>query len=341
MLRGVLAGTTAWIVVIVAFSIYDQLVARKERSALMSLGIPFVVRRALESVSLARDAFAAAVNRYEAAVARHESPVASQPSATSGASAAAGAASGDEPEEMLTPGVEQLFGGPPKDLLQLEVDKSTARERLLDSQRLWEAVDPGDGPDARHDLWMGSGFMRGWQIGPIGYERSFVRLDHLTDPNCWALWEIRRPRIGFGLGYERQRLALFCIRTSSRQLPTLVGRAFDGVEVAFRPGISPTRTWRRLRRDPMARKATRALLKRHELGHLIAGPDASVRKIVTKAFEVELGQTIGSIEALPPGPGLLSIHTKGPSFSIGIWSGPRPTAELRGSSGHTSWQGPA
>ncbi len=348
-----MAGLGAWAVIVVLFLIYDLVVSRKERTALLSLGIPFVVRQAMQSVLTARNAFADAVDRYEDAVARLDTSIESPQAASAGpgSSRAVGAPTGasEDPSgasafgdaEPLTPGVDAIFGDRPRDLLQLEVDKGTARERLLDAQRLWDAIRPGEVPDARHDLWLGSGFMRGWQIGPIGYERSFVRLDHLTDPSAWAIWEIRRPRFGFGLGYERQRLALFCLRTSTRQLSTLLGQAFDGPEFAFRPGISPTRTWRRLRRDPMARKANRALLKRHELGQMIAGPDPETRAIVTAAFEAELGQPLGQIEALPPGPGLLSIHTKGPSLSFGVWTGPRPVAELRASSGHTAWQGPA
>lgn len=351
VLRGLMAGLGAWAIVVVLFLVYDLVVSRKERSALLSLGIPFVVRQAMQGVLIARNAFADAVDRYEDAVARLDTSVESVESSQTASAGSAGAsgraasapggAPSEQPGDPLTPGVDAIFGDRPKDLLQLEVDKGAARERLLDAQRLWDAIRPGEVPDARHDLWMGSGFMRGWQFGPIGYERAFVRLDHLTDASAWAIWEIRRPRFGFGLGYERQRLALFCLRTSTRQLSTLLGQAFDGPEFAFRPGISPTRTWRRLRRDPMARKANRALLKRHELGQLITGPDPETRAIVTAAFEAELGQPLGQIESLPPGPGLLSIHTKGPSLSFGVWTGPRPIAEMRASSGHTAWQGPA
>ncbi len=314
--RGIIAGVTAWLIIVILFALYDALAGRKERSSLLAVGAPAVIGRALDAVLQSRTAFALAVKRYEEALSRQTARV--------------GAAAGlSDAIRSNNPFVS--------DIGELERHKDDARERLLDAQRLWDAVQPGERPDASIDLWMGSGFMRGWQIGPIGYERMFVRFDHSIDSTCWVAWEFRRPRIGFGLGYERQRLALFCIRTSAEQLPSLVGRAFDGHELAVRPGFVPSRLWRRLRRSDEAKAANTVLMRRHQLGDLISGPDADERRVVNAAFEVELGDRLARISELPPGPGLLSIHAKGPSFSLGAWTGPTPDAELRASSGHGTW----
>lgn len=315
--QGLLAGLIAWLVVVILFAIYDALAGRKERTSLLAVATPPVVGRALDTVLKSRTDFAGAVKRYEAALSQERSAVSAGPTGE-----------GSAPSR-------QLFA---TELPELEAAKEAARERLLDAQRLWDAVKPGVGPKADIDLWMGFGFMRGWQIGPFGYERMFVRMDHAIDSTCWVVWEFRRPRYGFGLGYERQRLALFCVRTDEETLPALVARAFDGHEVAVRPGFVPSRVWRRFRRDDEAKSANKALLARHELGDLISGPDQSTRRIVSAAFEAELGGRLDSIRSLPPGPGILSIHAKGPSLSLGAWTGPTPVAELRTSSGHKTWQ---
>lgn len=314
--QALLAGVLAWLAIVVLFAIYDAMAGRKERNTLLAVSTPPHVGRALDSVLQSRTEFASAVKRYEIALSQNRSTV--------------GAAS--SPTEAV-PGRE-LFA---TQLPDLEAAKELARERLLDSQRLWDAVKPGIGPAADINAWMGFGFMRGWQIGPIGYERMFVRMDHAVDSTCWVVWEFRRPRIGFGLGYERQRLALFCVRTDEQTLPKLVSRAFDGHEFAARPGFVPSRVWRRMRREDAAKSANTALLKRHQLGDLISGPDQSTRRVVVAAFEEELGDKLENIRALPPGPGILSIHAKGPSLSLGAWTGPTPEPELRTSSGHKTW----
>lgn len=310
------AGVLAWLIVVVLFAIYDAIAGRKERRSLLAVSTPPVIGRALDSVLASRTEFAGAVKRYETALARQRSTV--------------GATTSDAP---ATPG-SQLF---PTELPDLEAAKETSREKLLDAQRLWDAVKPGEGPESDVDMWMGFGFMRGWQIGPFGYERMFVRMDHAIDSTCWVVWEFRRPRFGFGLGYERQRLALFCVRADEQTLPQLVGRAFDGHEVAARPGFVPSRVWRRFRREDSAKAANKALLARHQLSDLISGPDQPTRRIVAAAFEAELGEKLDRITALPPGPGILSIHAKGPSLSLGAWTGRTPAPELRASSGHKTW----
>ncbi len=314
--QALLAGVIAWLVVVVLYATYDAIAGRKERSTLLAVSTPPLVGRALDSVLKSRTEFASAVKRYESALARNRPTV---------------GASSTGPERSPS---RSLFA---TELPDLEAAKEAARERLLDAQRLWDAVKPGHGPVADIDLWMGFGFMRGWQIGPIGYERMFVRMDHAIDSTCWVVWEFRRPRFGFGLGYERQRLALFCVRTDEKTLPSLVGRAFDGHEIAARPGFVPSRVWRRFRRDDEAKSANKALLSRHQLSDLISGPDQATRRVVTAAFEAELGNKLHNIRALPAGPGILSIHAKGPSLSLGAWTGPTPEAELRASSGHKTW----
>ncbi len=315
--QGLLAGVIAWLVVVVLFAIYDALAARKERSSLLAVSTPPLIGRALDSVLASRTEFAGAVTRFETALARKRESVGAGPTSEGGPSTGS-----------------QLF---PTELPDLEEAKERAREKLLDAQRLWESVKPGEGPNSEVDIWMGFGFMRGWQIGPIGYERMFVRMDHAVDSNCWVVWEFRRPRIGLGLGYERQRLALFCVRADDVTLPSLVSRAFDGHEVAVRPGFVPSRFWRRFRREDGAKAANKALLKRHQLSDLISGPDLPTRRVVAAAFEDELGAKLDQIRSLPAGPGILSIHAKGPSLSLGAWTGRSPRAELRASSGHKTW----
>ncbi len=308
---GILAGGA------VVMAIADAVLAPRERERLARLQPDIAVSRAMERMLAARHRFASAVERHEGAVAAERRVL---------------SGSG----ETLDVGVGGDVTG--SDWVEtLRQQRATAREEVIDAQRLWESVQPSELPASRVDAWFGSGFQRAWQLGPIGYERFFIRLDHAIDPRCWVIVEVSRPRVGFGFGFERQNLALFSLRANATQLKELLSMSLDGRELSFRPGLVPSRVWRRVRRSPAAKKATTALLRRKRLADLTLDPSRHERQLVSKSFSSELGEDFNQATRFPPGPGLLTIATSGPSFQFGAWTGTRPEPIVRASSGHGVW----
>ncbi len=320
------------IVLVALFGLFDLMLARRERAKLATMRSDPAVAWAVSEILRARDSFSRVVSRYEMALGA-QARVRSR--ANDG-----GLPSNDEhPEAPDGPEV-----GPQEydsDVERLLEEKQEARERLLGAQRDWDMIRPGAGPAAASDLWFGSGLMRAWQLGFVGFERHFYRFDHALDDSCWSIFESCRFRFGLGFGAESQSLALVVVGASASQLPELSALAFGGPELALRPGFVPMRWWRRIRRDDEVRAANAILLKAGEVSDLVEGPSAETRELVLAALEAELGESLTSTTTIPPGPGLMSVITKGPSVLAGAWTGHVPEPELRASSDHGVWHEPA
>lgn len=362
ILRGIAFGIGLWSLITLAYALYDHFSARSERLAL-GVAARSLADTVFDDLLVARSHFAATVKRYEERLAddreaddreandreandrEFETETAPLEAAVKRVLAEVGGAQDSaspriaiarpkRPAKRSDTKRWQPFSDNSETLL---ADKETARRSLITTQKRWQALQPGEKPSSDLDVWVGSGFTRSWQLGPIGRERAFVRVDHVLDRECWAVWEIRRRRLGLGLSFERQRLSMFAFRVEPHLLPLLLAKTFDGVEFAARPGFVPSRLWRRLRRTPAARKANDALLKRHELSDLMTSPSDDVWAKVDDAYEVELGAPLATFDSLGDGPGLMSVHASGPSTSLGVWGGPPPIVALSSSSGHGIW----
>lgn len=311
---------------VLVFAVYESGRARRQRQAFLRLRNDTVSHQAAAEVVSARAEFGQAVEEYEEAMTGAQRTI----DVTSGAgSVAISGGSGGLFESVDAPPVQ---AGP--SIADLEHRKDEARARLMNAQRAWEAVRPSSGPSSTLDLWSGNGVLRGWQFGPIGFERAFIRCEHVVDPDCWAAWEVKRLRLGFAFGAEEQRLALFAAAVPIDRMTEIVGRAMGGTEVALRPGFAPLRWWRRNRRIPAARRATYSLLTTRELDHTT---DDATRFTVRSAIETELGQSIDDIRELGDVDGVLSVLAAGPSVALGFWTGRSPAAEMLAASPHTSW----
>ncbi len=310
---------------IVGFAVHESSTAKKQRRAFVAQRSESASNRAASEVMAARSAFAAVVQEYEQALA----------GATQTIDVTAGSAGGAGPRSGATSTFADLAEGPPSNgVAELERRKDEARNRLIAAQQRWEAVRPTAGPSSEIELWSGSGVLRGWQFGPVGFERAFIRCEHVVDPACWASWEVKRMRFGFALALERQNLALFAAAVPIDRMTEILGRAMGGFEVAFRPGFSPARWWRRTRRMPEARRATYSLLTPTSPDYAV---DDATRATVRNAIEAELGAPIDSVDSFGDVDGVLSVMAAGPTLAIGLWGGRTPAAELLASSPHTAW----
>lgn len=321
---------------VVLFVVVDLLLAQSERKRLRSVRREPAVASAVSEILLARDNFARVVSRYEATVAA-QSRIMSR--AGDGQQGAVDPIGGLYDEGNLTeihPELELDIESP--EIQDLLVEKDRARERLLEAQKLWDMVRPGAGPAAACQIWFGSGIMRAWQLGPVGFERMYYRFEHAVDSSCWSVFESRRLRFGFGLGVERLSLAMFAAGAAGQDLDELSGLALGGSEFGLRPGFVPTRAWRRMRRSAEAKAANNALLGQRSVDGLVTGLTTPQRAAAVRAFEVELGERLTPSTLLPPGPALISVITKGPSLMVGAWTGRTPNPIIRASSDHGAWQ---
>ncbi len=296
---------------VVAFGIYELASSERIEASLRAHHTDGASNHAFDAVVAARSHFSDAVRAYEAAL--------------SHASQLALSGRPQSPEQG--------------DLMELEQTKNEARDQLLDAQRLWESVKPTRGPSSPADLWFGTGSLRGWMLGLVGYERAFIRLDHAVDPDCWAVWKISRFRFGLGFGVESQHLALLASGADIRQLGNLVSHGFDGSEFAFRPGFSPMR-WYRARTQPMwSRVASRILLDGTPgRAAIMWGADKTIRSKVTDAFEVELKTPLSEMGRMPIDDSVLTTASKGPALIAGAWTGRRPHPRMLTGSNHTTWR---
>ncbi len=314
----------AAIVLIVASAAWQLVATRRDLRALSSLTDIQATDRLFTAVLTARSRFTESVRRYERALAEpaivetrqpagglFRSPSSSHPSSPSSNSAS---------------------------LEELERDKIEAREQLVSAQRLWENSKPPLQPNSALKLWSGAGIMRGWNLGPVGFETVVLRVDHTVDNTCWSAWRMSRLRLGFALGAERQQLALFIIGADCGSMRDLLQRGLGGVEVALRPGFVPSRTWRRTRRDDASKSSIAAVLRGATQKGLVRSPDVGDRAAVAAGYAYELGRPLEQVAVLPTDDAMLAIHTKGPSVVLGVWGGRNPRARLVASSTHTAWQ---
>ena len=313
----------AGLVVVVSGIILYVKDQRAERG-LLSLKSPHAPEIAFRSVLHARSAFTKAVQDYEQAL------VSESQMADLRGIAAVEAAS-EEGSENATTSLE--------DTESLEQTKDQKRARLLDAQRLWESVRPEPGPRSELDLWIGTGTLRAWQLGPIGREMVIVRFDHALDENCWVAWGARRLRIGFGLGAESQRMAMLAIGSSIDQLEDLTSESLDGGEIAIRPGFVPLRALRRVFTRPRMRRACAALLHGAGRPHTLAnGPSADTREIVLAALLPQMDHDAADPGKLPVKRLKLITRTRGPSFLVGFWTGRKPALHVLARSNHGPWR---
>jgi hypothetical protein len=308
LFSAILLGVTAGVVV---FGIYELASSERIEESLRAHRSDSASNYAFDAVVVARSRFSEAVKAFELAVS-HTSQLA-------------------------------LSGRPQTpehgDLMELEQAKDEARIQLLDSQRLWESVKPTGGPSSPADLWFGTGSLRGWMLGAVGYERAFIRLDHAVDPGCWAVWKISRFRFGLGLGVESQHLALLASGADIRQLANLISHGFDGSEIAFRPGFSPMRWYRRSTQPVWSRVASGILLDgTRGRATVMWGAGKAIRSRVGDAFEVELKTPLAEMGRMPIDDSVLTTATKGPALIAGAWTGRRPHPRLLTGSNHTTWR---
>ncbi len=331
-----LAGV--FLVAVAVFAMYESSAARRQRRAIVGLRAEAPSQRAAAAVVKARGEFTEAVEAYEMAMAGVAASV-GRPLERVSAGGVSGGSSLFGEDHLF----DQSPNGPSPmvglaDIAELEHRKEIARTNLLDAQRLWDSVRPSHGPESNLDLWSGSGVLRGWQVGPIGFERAYVRCDHVVDPDCWSAWEVKRLRVGFAFGMEEQHLAIFAAAVPIERVGEIVGRSMGGAELALRPGFSPLRAWRRVRRVPEARRAAFSLLTTRTPDQ---ATDIATRATVRNAIEVELGQPLDSVRSLGGVDGVMSVLASGPSLMAGAWFGRSPQAELLAASPHTAWHQPA
>lgn len=330
---------------VMVFALADVQAARRLSRRWREFNETAITRGAAQRVQAAREEMTRAVDAHEAALralsrGRH-------PSAHAGVGPDDGAPAGsgtirdresdagevdDGEATVLSPAVGNAF--PPVDLERLEHRRTRAREELLDAQRLWESVRPRHDTASRANLWIGRGSHRAWQLGPIGFERTTIRCDHLLDPECWVVREYRRPRFGLGLGAESASLVLFAAAVDSARLGALVGAALSGPDVALRPGFAPYWWWRRRRRTG---PALRAMLSVRSDTDLSAPPSPATIEAVRTALGDEFGVTIDHRGLPGMTEPTVAVHRWGPALLIGSWWGPQPAERRCAASAHTIW----
>lgn len=316
---------------LLGFIAFESSAARRDRDGLLKLNPEAASQHAAANVVRARSQFSQAVEAYELGLALAEqSTVRTSAQQLVGVGDARTGGGGD-----TFFGTSDVVSGAGASVPELEYAKEVARTQLLDAQRLWESVRPSPGPDSEIDLWFGHGVMRGWHLGPIGFERGFVRVEHVLDPTCWAAYEVSRMRWGVAVGIENQRVATFSAAVPIERVPEIVSQGMGGGEMALRPGFSPQRWWRRRNRLPAPRRATSALMQTPDLAE---GPDDPTRAAIQRAFEIEMGESPTELRSLGEMEGVMSVLAGGPSVMLGAWWGPDPEPHLLAGSPHTSWR---
>ena len=335
-----------YLLAVVVFAAYESSAARRQRRSIVELRAEAPSQRAAAAVVKARGEFSQAVEAYETAMVGLGSAV-GRPldritvgGSTVGASGGTPGALGgslfgnDRPVAPIVSRASESVVLDLNDIAELEHRKEIARNNLLDAQRLWDSVRPAHGPESALDLWSGTGVLRGWQVGPIGFERAFIRCDHVVDASCWAAFEVKRLRLGLAFSMEEQHLAVFAAAVPAERMGEIIGRSMGGTEFAARPGFAPLRSWRRARRIPEARRAAFSLLTTRTPDQAI---DSATRATVRNALEVELGQPLDRLRSLGGMTGVMSVLASGPSLTLGAWGGRSPQAELLAASPHTAW----
>jgi hypothetical protein len=309
------------------FAITESVLAARSRRQLAGLGDDAMIRRAAQGVIAARAELARVVAEPEESRAGESQP---GPGLRGETGSIGWGTTLAESREKLAPTGDR--SGADRDLVDR---RAAAREAVIDAQRLWEAVRPSIDTTSRLWVWSGRGWLRAWQLGPIGFERVMVRCDHLADPGCWVISEFRRVRFGFGFGAESLRLAVFAAGTPSRRLVPLITKMLDGPEAALRPGFAPLRWWYRRGRSPIATAATDAVLEDRPLDH---APQPSTTAALRAALIEEFGPSYESSGLAGIEQPTAVVHTAGPSALIGVWWGGAPVHRICSASSHIVWR---
>ena len=312
---GILAGASAVVLSIGIFGLLTERQHRRRRRSLRHIARPPAPDIAYRAVVNARSAFTRSVQAYEEALA--------SASATTGASSVM---AGD-------------FASGQVELETMERRKDQRRTRLLEAQRVWEDVRPAAEPASPIPVWIGAGELRGWSLGLIGHEASFLRFEHALDPTCWVVVETRRFRFGPAVGVERLRLGVVVEGAEINQLTDLLQAAMGSPEAAVRPGTS------------LVRASVRRQVAGRPLFDALRGSVDSSSRLYVRGFEPEVRQE--SLAYLSSAHGLdldhtnagltgfdeikLRITSSGPAFLVGAWAGRRPSARIMAGSNHQAW----
>ena len=315
LIWGVLAGAGVLCLLVGVFGILTERQHRRRRRSLSHIARPPAPDSAYRAVVNARSAFTRSVQAYEEALA--------SASASTGVSSVL---AGD-------------FASGQVELEAMERRKDQRRTRLLEAQRTWEDVRPAAEPASPVPIWIGAGELRGWSLGLIGHEASFLRFEHALDPNCWVVLETRRFRFGPAIGAERLRLGVVVEGADITQLTNLLQAAMGSPEVAVRPGTS------------LVRASARRRVEGRDLFDALRGAIDSSSRLYVDGFQEDVRQQslayLSSLHGLDLDqtnaglPGFdsikLRITSSGPALLVGAWAGRRPSARVMAGSNHQAW----
>lgn len=229
----------------------------------------------------------------------------------------------------------------------LERMKDEPRRRLLLAKQRWEQIRPSAVSQAGPQRWVGFGEVRTWGLFMIGAERAFIRFEHAGDPSIWVNVEISRPRIGFGLGVEVQRIGAVADHADPSVLLAMARASLEHTDVAFRPGFDPVRSYRGFRqRGPFQRLA--ALLRARSVTPAMwqgSSRDdvADARKLLDEMTSIEPDAAevgINDLDLRLPQEeqGILRCSVAGPTVMLGWWrSRKAPELRLLARSPHGEW----
>lgn len=310
-----IVGLGAVLLLVLAYGLMAERQHRRRRRSLRHIARPPAPDIAYRAVVNARSAFTRSVQAYEEALA-----------STSASAGSSSVLSGD-----LT--------SSDADLETMERRKDQRRTRLLEAQRIWEEVRPASEPASPVPVWIGAGELRGWSLGLIGHEATFLRFEHALDPTCWVVLETRRFRFGPAIGAERLRLGVVVEGADITQLTDLLQVAMGSPEVALRPGTSVVRAF-------TARRVGGA-----SLFSALRGTADSSSRLYVNGFDQDVRQQslaylsgIHGLDLDQTNAGLagfdrirLRITSSGPALLVGVWFGRRPSARIMAGSNHQAW----
>lgn len=297
-------GQVVWIVVFVvvgcvAVAAVDEVRrARRVRTQLITASSRATVRAAFERLVSARARFSQDVMRFERAL--------------SVAEVAAGGGARAVPSPVI----------------ELERVKDRSRLELIQASEAWQRVHSDEAAHRAPATWFGIGQVSTWGLVLVGRERAFVRFEHATEEDLWVVLELRRWRIGLGLGAERLHLGAIGSRITPGTLLSTIAAAFDDVDLALRPGFAPLRALR-AGLSPTRRRRAHRLLRSHswvpDLRSGLAGEDRAMLRGLVDDENFD-GPT-------------LRLSAAGPTAMFGAWRGlDKPRVFLLSSSGQQLWE---
>lgn len=316
----------ALLLAVVAVAALDRRWARRRRTELSRTLQRSETRAAFNELMAAQSLFTAEVLRYEAAIEAQNVP------------------SGTVRFDIYAPG--QAPSAPP-----LERMKEEPRRRLIAAKQRWEQIRPSAVDKAGPPRWVGFGEVRTWGLLFLGGERAFLRFEHATDPSIWVTVEISRPRIGFGLGAEVQRIGAVADHADPSVLLAMARASLDHSDIAVRPGFDPLRTYRNVRQNGPFQKLAALLRARSVTPAMWEGSTrndvADARRLLDKISaldtdggnepDIDLDGLDLRTEAAPQ-PGILRCSVSGPTVMVGWWRGrSAPTLDVLARSPHGEW----